>query len=146
MIINTTRFGCVTIDREDIIRFPEGLLGLPDCLDWVILADAQNDAVAWMQSLDRKEIALALVSPRRFLRDYRIRVARKEIEPLELERLEDAQVLVIVGKTQRSLTLNLKAPLVLNLACRRGRQVITNGQLPVRYELDRVPVVRKMIA
>jgi flagellar assembly factor FliW len=136
----------VVIDRRDIIRFPEGLLGLSDCRDWVVLADTQNDAVAWMQSVDRQEIALAVVSPRRFVPDYQVRVASRELEPLKLKQLQAAQVLTIVAKTNRSLTLNLRAPLILNLDRRLGRQVVANGELPVRHEIERVPAIHKRIA
>jgi flagellar assembly factor FliW len=146
MIVNTTRFGCVVINRRDIIRFPEGLLGLSDCRDWVVLADTQNDAVAWMQSVDRPEIALAVVSPRRFVPDYQVRVASRELEPLRLKEVQAAQVLTIVARTDRSLTVNLRAPLVLNLDLRLGRQIIANSELPVRYELERAPIVHRRIA
>jgi len=50
MEVDTTRFGPVEIEAEDIIRFPEGLLGLPECRQWVFLADARSEAIAWMQS------------------------------------------------------------------------------------------------
>ena len=135
MIILSTRFGPIEVEADDLIHFPEGLLGLPQCRDWVLLADTQNDAVAWMQSVDRAEIALGVVSPRRFLPSYRMRVVGRELEPLKLERIQAARVLVVVGKNEGSITLNLKAPLVINLERRLGRQVITNGELPVQYEL-----------
>ncbi|HIQ19840.1 MAG TPA: hypothetical protein EYH34_01195 [Planctomycetes bacterium] len=146
MIVHTTRFGPVVIRREDILHFPEGLLGFSDCRDWVILADTCNDAVAWMQSVDRQEVALPVVSPRRFVPDYQIRVARKEIEPLQLDDVALAQVVVILGKSDGTLTLNLKAPVILNLQRRLGRQVITNGDLPVRYELELEAPAQKKIA
>ena len=101
----------------------------------MFLADTDNDAVAWMQSVDRADVALAVVSPRRFVPGYRMRVARRELEPLHLDRVERAQVLVILGRTERSLTLNLKAPIVINLDRRLARQVITNGQLSLQHEL-----------
>lgn len=135
MAIQTTRFGTVDILPEDVLRFPEGLLGLSECREWVLLADLQNEAVAWLQSLERPEVALAVVSPRRFVAGFQMRVARRELEPLELEEVRTAQVLVIVSKTGRAVTLNLKAPLVVNVARRLGRQVITNGELPVQYEV-----------
>lgn len=135
MAIQTTRFGRVEILPEDVLRFPEGLLGLAECREWVLLADLQNEAVAWLQSLERPEVALAVVSPRRFVAGFQMRVARRELEPLELDEVRTAQVLVIVSKTGRAVTLNLKAPLVINVARRLGRQVITNGELPVQYEL-----------
>jgi flagellar assembly factor FliW len=146
MEINTTRFGPVEVCYEDILRFPEGLLGLAECRDWVLLADAQNDAVAWMQSVDCEEVALAVVCPRRFVPDFQMRVARRELEPLELEEMSAAQVLVIVSKAGRSVTLNLKAPLVINLDRRLGRQVITNGDLPVQYEVASTTTALKRIA
>jgi len=145
MKISTTRFGPVSVDAQDVIRFPEGLPGLPGCRDWVLLADEQNDAVAWLQSVNRWDVALAVVSPRRFVPDYQVRVARRELEPLKLEDATAVEVLVIAGRTQRSVTLNLKAPLVINVDRRLGRQVIANGSLPLRYELNEgTPALRRI--
>ncbi len=144
MNTNTTRFGSISFQQEDILHFPEGLLGLEECRDWVLLADGENEALAWMQSIDRAEVALAVVSPRRFVPAYRMRVARRELEPLEFESLQSAEVLIVVGKSEQSVTLNLKAPLVINLDRRLGRQVITNGDLPVQYELaSETPALKK---
>jgi flagellar assembly factor FliW len=144
MKLLTARFGTLELEADDIIRFPEGLIGLEACRQWVLLADAQNDALAWTQSADRAEIALPVVSPRRFLPDYRIRVARRELAPLKLHRTRDAEVLAIVSRSEGSLTLNLKAPIVINLRRRLGRQVITNGQLPVRHQLgSRLPAWKR---
>jgi len=129
----------VEVEAEDIVRFPEGLLGLPECREWVFLADTWSEAVAWMQSVDRPEIALAVVNPRRFLASYRVHVSRRELEPLRLPHPAAAEVLAIVSKTDRVLTLNLRAPLVVNLDRRLGRQVVANDELPVRHELSALP-------
>lgn len=133
--IDTTRFGPVEIRQDDVIRFPGGLPGLERCRDWVLLGDGWNNALAWLQSVDRPEIALPVVSPRRFVPDFNMRVARNELETLQFDDVRSAQVLVIVGRGEDGWTLNLKAPLVINLARRIGRQVITNGDLPVRHPL-----------
>jgi flagellar assembly factor FliW len=142
--ITTTRFGTVEVEADDVILFPEGLIGMADCRRWVFLADAQDDALAWMQSVDRPEIALAVVGPRRYVPNYRMHVARRELDPLKLSSPGAAQVLVIVSRSECSITLNLKAPLVINLEHRLGRQVITNGQWPVQYELGvQLPALRR---
>ncbi len=146
MEIQSTRFGRLEYAAEDVIEFPEGLPGLDDCRDWVLLADDRCDAVAWLQSLVRPEVALAVVSPRRFVPGFRLRVARQELEPLRLAALADAQALVVLGKSERGWTLNLKAPLVINLPRRVGRQVIANGDLPVQYELTGATVGLKKTA
>ncbi len=136
MWINTTRFGRIEIDAGEQLHFPAGLLGMEDCRSWVLLADADNDALGWLQSTARREIALAVVSPRRFVTGYQLRVAKSELAPLELAELRQAQVLVVVGKSETSITLNLKAPLVINLPRREGRQVVANNDYPVQYELS----------
>ena len=146
MEIATSRFGTLKIETDSVIRFPFGLLGLEDCREWVLLTDRQNDAIAWLQSVDYPEMALAVVSPRRFLPGHQMRVARRELAPLELGEAGIAEVLAIVGRTERSLTLNLKAPLVINVERRLGHQVIANGDPPLRYELECEPHAFRRIA
>ena len=144
MEIQTTRFGAVEIEAEDVLNFQSGIVGLENCREWVLLADAQNDALGWLQCTHRAEVAFAVVSPRRFVPDYQVRISRSELAPLALANVKDAKVLVIVGKNERAITLNLKAPLVINLEQRLGRQVVTNGDNPVQYELcEAQPALRK---
>lgn len=146
MHIETHRFGRLEIESADLIHFPRGILGLESCRQWVLLADNQNDALGWLQSAERAEIALAVVSPRRFVPDYRIRVSRREISPLVIERIEDARVLVIVGRTEHALSLNLKAPLVFNLAQRLGAQVVAKDEHAIQHELTAPPAPLKKSA
>ena len=55
---------------------------------------------------------------------------------LAIADIRQAQVVVVVGKTDTTLTLNLKAPIVINLEARTGRQVVASGDLPLQYELS----------
>jgi flagellar assembly factor FliW len=140
MHINTTRFGKLAFEADDVLRFPAGLFGLEECRDWVLLADTENPVVGWMQSTTRPEVAFAVVSPRRFVPRYQVRVGAGELAPLGLERIGEAQVLTIVGRNERCMTLNLKAPLVINLERRVGRQVVNNSEQPLQHELEPYPV------
>jgi flagellar assembly factor FliW len=144
MEIQTTRFGAVDVDPDDVILFPTGMMGLDDCLQWVLLADAQNDALGWLQSTTHGDVALAVVSPRRFVPDYDVRVPGNELAPLTLTSLEDAHVLVVVSKTDQGITLNLRAPLVINLRRRLGRQVVHNVDHAVQHELYDAEPSRKV--
>lgn len=146
MQIRTTRFGPLELEDADIIQFPSGPLGLDDCRQWVLLADAQNSSLGWLQSTTRPEVALAVVSPHRFVPHYQFKVYRSELAPLELTNLKDAHVLTIVSKNEHSITLNLKAPIVINLERRLGRQVVANGDLPLQHELTGVPATLKKSA
>lgn len=135
MKIQTTRFGSIEIESTDTIRFPQGLMGLEESRQWVLLADAQNEALGWLQSTGDPGLAFAVVSPRRFVPTYQVRVSRSELASLELDNVQEAQVLVIVGKNEKSITLNLKAPLVIHLDHRLGKQVVNNADEPLQYEL-----------
>jgi flagellar assembly factor FliW len=140
MKLDTTRFGLVEMEPDDLIHFPSGLTGIEHARHWVLLADAENEALGWLQSTSQPELALAVVSPRRFVPDYQVRVSRGELVPLELTDVREAQVLAVVGKNDRGVTMNLKAPIVINLDRRLGRQVITNGDLPLQYPLSPEPM------
>jgi flagellar assembly factor FliW len=135
MILNTTRFGRLAIAPDDVITFVDGLIGMEDCRRWVLLADAQNESLAWLQSLDRPQVALAVVAPRRFVPDYQVRVARRDVQPLGLADSHAAQVLTIITQSGESLALNLKAPLVIHLAKRLGRQIVSRDDQPLQFPL-----------
>jgi flagellar assembly factor FliW len=65
-----------------------------------------------------------------------VRIPRSELSPLALADMRQAQVVVVVGQSGTGLTLNLKAPIVINLEARTGRQVVASGDLPLQYELS----------
>ena len=144
MKINTTRFGRVQIEHGDVLVFPQGLLGLEDCQHWVLLGDTENELLGWLQSTTRPEIAFAVVSPRRFVANYQVRIARAELATLALAHPRQAKVLVIVGRNDRSITLNLKAPLLVSLEQRLGRQVLNNADEPIQHELDSAEPLKRI--
>ncbi|MEX2175120.1 MAG: flagellar assembly protein FliW [Pirellulaceae bacterium] len=135
MQIITSRFGPVEIDIEDILLFPHGVIAFEACRHWVLLADDQNDSLGWLQSVTDCEIALPVVSPRRFAPQYQVHLTRGQLAPLELSHFDQAYVLTVVSKSDDELTLNLKAPLVINLDRRLGRQVIASDEQSVAWQL-----------
>jgi flagellar assembly factor FliW len=142
MDISTSRFGTLEVAPSDILLFEQGLIGLRHCRRWVVLADAHNPTLGWLQSADEPEAALGVVSPRRFVPDYQLRIARQDLAPLQLASVRDAQVVVVVSRRPEGLSLNLRAPLVINVEARRGRQVIAKDPLPVRLVLPAVGEMR----
>ena len=140
MDIITTRFGTLSVHPQDELRFEQGLIGLEDCRRWVLLTDSHNHALGWLQSLEQGHIALGLVSPRRFVPDYQLRVDRDDLRMLELATLRDAEVAVIASRNESGLTLNLRAPLVFNVEERRGCQVVAKDDThPIQFPLKTSP-------
>ena len=135
MQIQTSRFGPVEIEPEDILLFSRGLFAFENHHHWVLLADGYNESVAWLQSLTDAEVALPLVSPRRFLPGYRVAIARGQLTPLEMAALDQAFVFNVLNRHGDVLTINLKAPLIINLDRRIGRQVVTSDEQPLQFAL-----------
>lgn len=143
MDVLTTRFGTLRAAPGDLITFEAGLIGLRDCRRWLLLADTKNPMLGWLQCVDSPDVAVGVVAPRRFVPDYQLRVSRGEIQSLRLDNLRDAQVAVIVSRQPEGLSLNLRAPLVINVESRRGRQVISKDALPVKYLLPTSQPLRR---
>jgi flagellar assembly factor FliW len=135
MQITTTHFGPVEIDVDDILLFPRGVIAFEDCRHWVLLSDQENPALAWLQSVSRSEVALPVVSPRRLAPGYSLHVGRGQLLPLEFSQFDQAYVLAVVSQSDGDLTLNLKAPLIINLDRRLGRQVVATDEQPVALAL-----------
>lgn len=146
MKIHTSRFGNVDIQPDDILFFRNGMLGFEECQHWVILADAGNRSVAWLQSLQDPSVALPVVSPRRFVPDYQVRLDPADIEMLHITSLNQAYVLAVVSRDSDVLTLNLRAPVIINLDRRLGNQVVTTDPQPIQYELTALPLPLRRIA
>jgi flagellar assembly factor FliW len=136
MEISNTRFGTVTVQPEDILFFPQGLIGFEACRHWILLADSENEAVAWLQSIVRPEVAMPVASPRRFVEGYCLRVDPTELDGLRLTDEDETYILAVIGNDGEHWTLNLKAPIVFNLGSRRGRQVVAQDDQPLQLILS----------
>lgn len=143
MQISTTRFGKVEVLPGDVLEFANGLIGMEECRRWVLLADAENSSLGWLQCVDRGDLALAVVSPRRFVPGYQVRVSSRDVATLGLEGSDKAQVLVVVSQSPEGLTLNLKAPVVVCLETSSGRQIIAKDDHAVQYVLGATVPMRR---
>jgi len=144
MEIHTSRFGTLAIQQEEILTFAEGLIGFDECTQWVILADESNDSVGWLQSVENPSLAFAVVSPRRFVPDYKVRISPDQAQSLQISAQSETFVLVVVNREQGDVSVNLRAPLLLNLSLQVGRQVITTDEQPLRYVIttEMIPLRR----
>lgn len=137
MLIETSRFGVVEVDESRLLTFPKGLLGFPGYKRYVLLEPGEESCFWWLQSVDAPELAFIVTDPVLFVPTYRIPLKPQQMAEMGLQRLEEAQVLVIVNKYGRTLTGNLQGPLVINTATRTGEQLVLSDR---RYH-TRVPLM-----
>ncbi len=146
MLVNTTRFGQIEVGQEHVILFPLGLIGFETCRHWIVLPDAHNADVAWLQSVSQGQVALPIISPRKFLPDYKVNVSRRQLACLTLHNSDRVFILTIVSKTGKTLTTNLRSPIVINMTRRLGCQVVTSDSQPLSLALGVTEVSKLKLA
>ena len=131
MRIQTSRFGQIDATPEEIIIFPQGLIGFESSRQWLILPDPENSDVAWLQSVAQPQVALPLVSPRKVAPDYKVNVPNRQLSILKIRNSDRIYVLNVVSKSGKTLTVNLRSPVVVHLTKRLACHVITSDSLPL---------------
>lgn len=135
MVIETSRFGRVEFQQEDILSFSEGLLGFSDLRNFVLLDDPSDEIFAWLQSCEVGAIAFPVLEPELFAENYKINLTKGDLESLRLVSMDKARffTIVTVPEDPTQMTANLKAPIVVNVAERVGRQcVLQDNHLAIR--------------
>jgi len=141
MKVETTRFGQIDVPDEDIIKFPEGILGFNGNHEYVILNDPSTEPLRWLQSLENPDLAFVIIDPLKFRDEYSIDLSDEEVEALELQGPEEAIIyaIVVIPKEQpEKMTANLQGPIVINASKMIAKQVIsTNSKHKLKhYVLD----------
>jgi len=137
MLIHTTRFGQIEVDETRIITFEKGLLGFPDYQRFALIETGEDSYFWWLQCVDTPDLAFVVTDPSLFVSSYKVPIKREQMQDLELEDIQHAQVFVIVNKRDNLLTGNLQGPLVVNCQNRRGEQMVLSD----RRFTTRVPLV-----
>ena len=135
VVIQTSRFGQVALKQEDILTFPEGLLGFADLRQFVLLDDPSDEIFAWLQSCESAQIAFPVLEPELFTENYKVTLAKSDLEGLKLTSQEKARYfsIVTIPDDPTQMTANLKAPIVVNTTQRMARQcVLQDNNLAIR--------------
>jgi flagellar assembly factor FliW len=131
MQIQSTRFGELQISHSDLIFMPHGLIGFEDYRHWVLLASRETEELAWMQSVELPNVALPMISPRRFVPNYRLQVQRRDLDVLQMHSKDQVYVLSVLSKNGNHWTTNLKSPVILNSTRRLAVQVVVIDEQPL---------------
>ncbi|GAB4260079.1 flagellar assembly protein FliW [Thermincola ferriacetica] len=138
MIVETRRFGSLEIEEKDIIFIVGGMLGFEDKNKYILLDHDQETPFKWLQSAEDRELAFVVMEPFIFYPDYEFDLPEEDVRVLGLAKPEQARVftVLVVPEDVKKITANLKAPIVINLSNKKGKQVIlADDRYPVKYYL-----------
>lgn len=139
MLIDTTRFGQLEVDRQRLITFQDGILGFPKQHEYALVQTGEGSGFYWLQSESTADLAFVVCDPRLFVADYQVPVKLEELRAIGLAEPASAQVFIIVNKVGDLLTGNFQGPLVVNVVNRLARQlVLSDKRYSTRHPLMRV--------
>lgn len=135
MQIQTSRFGNITINEDDVLNFPEGLLGFSDLDRFVLLDDPSDEIFAWLQSCDEPSIAFPVLEPELFAENFQLSLSKSDLKSLNTEEVTGLRpfCIITIPEDPTMMTANLKAPVIINISQKMGRQcVLQDNKLEIR--------------
>lgn len=132
MVIQTKYFGQVEIDDSKVINFENGIFGFEDQKQFAVLyeGEAGDNPFCWLQSVQEPYVCLPMIDPLIWFPEYQPELADEEI--LKLGELDSEVISVytvtVVPENIEEMTTNLRAPIVINLATKKGAQIVTDEE------------------
>lgn len=123
MKLHNKQFGEVEFNKENIIKFKNGLLGFEE-LNEFLLIKTDNDLFFWLSSVTQPELVFPLIGLRLIDDSY--------------PQADDCEAfgIVTLSKNFSETTVNLKAPVYINQNNNEGYQTIVDkDKYSVKYKL-----------
>lgn len=135
MKLTSLRFGEIEIKDDSVIRFPGGLPGLEHLEKYAIIRCEPTEPIQWLQSIDDGDISIPIINPFIIKEDYAIEVDDSELDFIGTRDEEDLIVLtvMVVPDKLEDMTVNLMAPLLINMRNMVGAQVMMDHK---EYEIS----------
>ena len=138
--MKTRLFGEINIEKDKEICFENGLIGFPDYTRYALIFDADKPdkkGICWLQSLEDEYFALPVIDPLLVKADYAPNIAEELLETLGELKSDNTYVLVTITATSKKedVSVNLKAPIIINADTRKASQVIADNDFPVKYKI-----------
>jgi flagellar assembly factor FliW len=92
----SSRFGEMDVRSEDIINFPEGILGFEGSTKFFVIDPNDGTLVLWLQSASDANIAFPIVEPQIFKPDYSPGLMPADMRSVNLESAKQAKVYTIL--------------------------------------------------
>ena len=135
MKFHSSRFGEFEFKQENVIYFPFGIPGFDNMKRYILLTKENIPFFYFLHSIEDENLTFILTNPYFFLKDYSFKLSNEDIYFLEIDDIDKLgkeifvfSIVTIKEKTKK-FSLNLKAPVIINLEKKIGKQV----KCPMKY-------------
>ena len=134
----TGQFGEFEVAEETVLTFPSGVVGFPAVQKFVVLDVADDCQYQWFQAVEEPDLAFVIIDIHLLDPEFRVEISDEGLVELEVSQTDPVLILAVVtipsGKPEQA-TANLRAPLVVNLRTRKGKQLILHESIPLHFPL-----------
>lgn len=111
--------------------------GFPDDTRFALVALDEDGLLSALESTTRPGLRFLVVPPQPFYPDFAPEIDDETVAELGLTRADDAVVLLVVhaAESLAETTVNLRAPIIVNVANLRAAQVVLDEDLAVAAPL-----------
>lgn len=120
------RLGEISFKEEDIITFPQGLLGFEKKKKYVVVDREDYYPFVWMLNTDDPTTSFVMVNPLLFQQDYNPNITKRDLNEIEIDNPQSLLMYVIVtlNPDASQSTANLRAPILINITKNVGKQLV----------------------
>lgn len=129
--------GKITYDEDEIIIFEKSIPGFND-IKRFILKEIEGSSFKLLQSIDDVTVGFVVISPFEVEENYEINLSEEVIKTLEIKEATDVLLysLVTLNSKVEKITVNLKAPVVINVNNKKAEQfIIDKAKYKIKHPL-----------
>ncbi len=130
MEIQSKVLGKIEYTQDSVIHFDEGLIGIPEKKQFLLIEKEDFLPFCYLQSVDDPSFVLIVINPLMVEKDYKFDIYKEDLKTLKITDENDFSLFAIVIFAQRieDITLNLRAPIVINVHHKQALQVILQNE------------------
>lgn len=145
MKLMTEHLGEIHYNAEDQITFKEGIPGFENEVTFILIPSGDDQfPFHYLQSTVSADLAFVVTDPFLFHPDYDFNLPDSEASDLGFESESDLEALIVLSivtipnEIEKS-TMNLAAPVIINMKSKKGKQVLVNEYDAFKYPLFQEP-------
>jgi flagellar assembly factor FliW len=141
MVLNTEHLGEIEFQKEDIIHFPKGIPGFEDEKEFIVVLTGDIEfPFSYLQSVKSNDLAFIVTDPFLFLTEYDFELSDEDADYIgitNVEQVDDIAIysIVTIPEDVDQTTINISAPIVINLKKKLGKQVLLKEYDEMKHPL-----------
>ena len=126
MEITSKLLGQIEFSEDSIIHFEEGLIGIPEKTKFILIEKEDFLPFSYLQCVDDPSFILVVISPVMVKKDYKYSIHPADLNAIDIKDEGDFSLLAIVifASKVEHITVNLKAPILINIHTKQALQII----------------------